>query len=476
MVTAKVYRLLVTTTLLFNCLVNDCDATKCLDCVGEDCMGSFCEGDYCMVGSYAPRWGSTEWGKPTTVKGCLTGDMINPKLKDHCETAERDPSKLFACFCKDKQNCNASANQKKLPQQPISLLKCACKGSHCEGKKYCRGELCSYVVNHRTRAFEQGCINGSVPLIERRTAGACMMPPITGAMHHTLAKSAEDLVRTESCLCGTDMCNLRKPTIKTSEKMNCPANIKLTFMGTTSISANISCEGEFCYKVKIQSKLGLMSYYDSYGCVSYQEGAELAEEFKPTGCARFMNEKLEVKACFNTDDKKAIARAWANQEQAIRRKGGKKPSKMEIDEFDESEEDTGAEEAEEEEEVRKKVSKPSKESFAKDDRGEEFDEEEDEEESKGKESESEVQDKTKEKEEKEEKEDGKKVKETEVLSTTPHFIFQRITEAPAVEDSNTALISVFGLIMLLILLSGAIWKLELHKKLMRSNYDSVAGG
>ncbi|RCN52222.1 hypothetical protein ANCCAN_01654 [Ancylostoma caninum] len=37
-------------------------------------------------------------------------------------------------------------------------------------------------------------------------------------------------------------------------------------------------------------------------------------------------------------------------------------------------------------------------------------------------------------------------------------------------------IAVFILIMLCIVVSGAVWKFELHKKLFRSSYDTVAGG
>jgi hypothetical protein len=44
------------------------------------------------------------------------------------------------------------------------------------------------------------------------------------------------------------------------------------------------------------------------------------------------------------------------------------------------------------------------------------------------------------------------------------------------EDSNVTLISVFLLIIVGIILSGVVYKLELHKKLFRSSYDTVAGG
>lgn len=63
--------------------------------------------------------------------------------------------------------------------QPVPLLTCVCEGSHCKSST-CLGELCSYVKNHKTKQTEQGCVNASVPLVERRSAGACMIPPITG--------------------------------------------------------------------------------------------------------------------------------------------------------------------------------------------------------------------------------------------------------------------------------------------------------
>lgn len=67
-------------------------------------------------------------------------------------------------------------------------IQCVCSGAHCKNDKTCVGELCTFVENHVTEQVEQGCTNASVPLIERRAIGSCMAPPITGAMHHTVAK------------------------------------------------------------------------------------------------------------------------------------------------------------------------------------------------------------------------------------------------------------------------------------------------
>uniref|UniRef100_A0A0N4ZY18 Activin_recp domain-containing protein n=1 Tax=Parastrongyloides trichosuri TaxID=131310 RepID=A0A0N4ZY18_PARTI len=452
--------------LLICTFIPKIEGIKCLDCVGEDCMGSFCNGDYCMIGNYAPRWGTLEWGKPQIVKGCLSGNMVNKKLTDHCEVAE-DSDKLFACFCNKKPNCNGGLAQRKLEEQSVPLLQCACKGSHCKSK-ICLGELCSYVINHKTKKVEQGCVNATVPLIERRTAGSCMMPPITGAMHHTVAKTAEDLLTTESCVCGSDFCNSEKPEITTKETMKCPTSVKAEVMGTKMSSRNVTCTGEYCYKVRIRSTLGHMTYYDTYGCVSYIEGAELAEELNPTGCAKFESENVKVEACFKTNDKKAIQRAKANAEQSYRKgskgKSGRKPLKMEIEEdFDESSEDNGGEETEENKSDKNRNIKEN----------EEENDNEVEETSKNEEEEKEE---NKNEGEENEKDEDEESSDDEKKQTTPHYIFERVTKPPPEDDSNITLITVFVLLILLILLSGAVWKLELHKKLMRSSYDTVAGG
>ncbi|VDK65861.1 unnamed protein product [Cylicostephanus goldi] len=95
----------------------------------------------------------------------------------------------------------------------------------------------------------KGCVNASVPLVERRSMGSCMIPPITGAMHHTVAKDASDLLKTESCVCGTDYCNAEKPEITVPEKQKCQAFVNTKVMGTQMSSKNVTCTGEFCFKV-----------------------------------------------------------------------------------------------------------------------------------------------------------------------------------------------------------------------------------
>uniref|UniRef100_A0A915DR77 Uncharacterized protein n=1 Tax=Ditylenchus dipsaci TaxID=166011 RepID=A0A915DR77_9BILA len=184
-----------------------------------------------------PRWGTVEWGEPKVVKGCMSGTMLRKDIRSHCETSDEN-------------------GEDKLEIEPIQLLTCVCEGSHCK-EPTCQGELCSYVVNHNTKQTEQGCVNASVPLIERRSSGACMIPPITGAMHHTVAKTADDLLVTESCICGSDYCNREKPEPKVPEKMKCDTFVKASVLGTKMASRKVTCSGEYCFKVNISSTLDI---------------------------------------------------------------------------------------------------------------------------------------------------------------------------------------------------------------------------
>lgn len=125
--------------------------------------------------------------------------------------------------------CNKNPT-KKLEMEEVKLYKCTCDGSHCDDST-CLGELCSFVKNHITGETERGCVNASLPLVERRSAGACMMPPMTGAMHHTVAKDPEQLQQTESCVCAGNYCNKKKPKIKVKEDQKCNASVEVTMFG-----------------------------------------------------------------------------------------------------------------------------------------------------------------------------------------------------------------------------------------------------
>ncbi|CAG9536998.1 unnamed protein product [Cercopithifilaria johnstoni] len=495
--------------LLTLCFLPISTAVKCLDCVGKDCMGTFCEGDYCILGVYAPRWGTVEWGEPRIVKGCMSGRMLEKNIRSHCETADKDGEEPFTCFC-DRDYCNNDKAIRRLESAVVPLITCVCKGAHCESKT-CIGEMCSYVINHRTKKSEQGCVNASVPLIERRSADSCMIPPITGAMHHTVSKDPHELLATESCVCMTDYCNSEKPKITQEEKMKCQAFVTLEAMGTKVSSRNTTCTGEFCFKASIKSKLGHMTEYKTMGCASFLDGAELAEELQPTGCARFESEKVEVESCFQTNDRRAIGRARANQETVLprgkskqlkHRKTMKKPPKMEVNYEDEEKEEEEREEDEEEEEKdsrKKQKGIERKEGRGREGRKEEEDEieeyedegkvngkkekgkskgsagnenEEKEEYEEEEEEDSENNErkiKNKKEEEEEEREDSEK-NERGIENNE-----EKPTEPAIPDDSNITLITVFILLMVLIVMSGAVWKFQLHKRLFRANYDTVSG-
>uniref|UniRef100_A0A915AWS4 Uncharacterized protein n=1 Tax=Parascaris univalens TaxID=6257 RepID=A0A915AWS4_PARUN len=472
-------------------LADICESVKCLDCVGRDCMGTFCEGDYCLMANYAPRWGTIEWGEPRVVKGCISGKMLENNIRSHCETVDEFGEEIFTCFC-DEDYCNGEKAIQRLQRTPVSLVTCICNGAHCTDKT-CIGELCSYVINHRTHKSEQGCVNASVPLIERRSAGACMIPPITGAMHHTVSKDPHELLATESCVCASDFCNSEKPEVVAPEKMKCQTFVTLEAMGTKVSSRNTTCTGEFCFKASIRSQLGHMTEYKTMGCASFIDGAELAEELQPVGCATFESEKVTVDTCFQTKDKNAIGRARANQESPpeSRRKVKqpakpkkpnfrKPPPKVEI----EYEQEEGKEDEDEDEEEELDRAKPNKQERPKVEPTQQEKEEvqgETEGDRKGEEKESGKSGERKEDEEENEKnnkndenEDGEA--EDKIETTTTMFIFEGPTEPPIPEDSNATLVAVFVLLMILIVMAGVVWKFELHKRLFRASYDTVAGG
>lgn len=213
-------------------------------------------------------------------------------------------------------------------------------------------------------------------------------------------------------------------------------------------SRTINCTGEYCFKVNITSELGYMRNFRTIGCVSFVEDAELAEELNPTGCAKFQSEKVTVESCFMTDDEEAKARAKANMQRKPKlitappethKHTTEKPYEFEPAapiKVDDEEEGTEKEkEEEEEEEEEREGKKPHH---------------------------------PRHQEKSEKEEERKKPVET--------YIFQGPTEAPIPEDSNTTLVAVFVVIMIIIVIAGVIWKFELHKKVFRASYDTVAGG
>lgn len=84
--------------MLMAAIMGISESVKCLDCIGKDCMGAFCEGDYCLLGTYAPRWGTIEWGEPRVVKGCISGKMLENDIRSHCESADEDGEVSYKFF------------------------------------------------------------------------------------------------------------------------------------------------------------------------------------------------------------------------------------------------------------------------------------------------------------------------------------------------------------------------------------------
>jgi hypothetical protein len=51
-------------------------------------------------------------------------------------------------------------------------------------------------------------------------------------MHHAVAKDAKELMKTESCVCGTAFCNEVKPKTTVKENEKCQAFVEAEVMGT----------------------------------------------------------------------------------------------------------------------------------------------------------------------------------------------------------------------------------------------------
>ncbi|VDD91899.1 unnamed protein product, partial [Enterobius vermicularis] len=49
-------------------------------------------------------------------------------------------------------------------------------------------------------------------------------------------------------------------------------------------------------------------------------------------------------------------------------------------------------------------------------------------------------------------------------------------EASVPDESNATLVTVFVLLIAAIIVVGIVWKFNLHRRLFRANYDTVAGG
>ncbi|KAI6211080.1 hypothetical protein M3Y96_00395200 [Aphelenchoides besseyi] len=214
-------------------------AVKCVGCTGLKCMTKACEGDICV-------------------------------------------STVYSCVCQTPL-CNGRLATK-LPREEIDYVECNCEGRHCEHPT-CTGRSCTYVVNHLTMQTERGCSNLSIPILDRRVSGSfCSIPPLTGSLHTNVARTGDDLLQIELCMCQTPYCNRDRPLIHVPKEMKCAEKIRGTFYGQKS---NIAAEP---------------SEFTVNGCISFANGTRLNEEFEPSGCAYFSSHGLRIRSCFETSE------------------------------------------------------------------------------------------------------------------------------------------------------------------------------
>ncbi|KAI6239524.1 hypothetical protein M3Y99_00570600 [Aphelenchoides fujianensis] len=290
---------------------NPNDAVKCVSCVGRGCMRKACEGDMCVSSFYAAKWNDDTWTKAKATYGCVSGNMTTTNFHDHCETTTDEFGTLVqTCLCQSPL-CNGGRKAKKLPKEEMKFVECNCEGRHCKQGPTCRGRFCTYVINHLTMHAERGCSNVSVPLLARRVGASCSTPPLVGSLHTNVARTGDDLLHTESCLCQSDYCNRDRPLVVVQKEMKCGEKIRGTFYGQRLVSTrHRDCMGEFCFQTDVKSELGGQhSEFAVSGCISFGNESVLAEEFEPTGCAYFATENLRVRSCFDSSDAAAIERA-----------------------------------------------------------------------------------------------------------------------------------------------------------------------
>ncbi|KFD70121.1 hypothetical protein M514_02279, partial [Trichuris suis] len=453
---------------------------KCFTCEGLHCVGEICEGRYCLVSSYASVWGQTHFGQATHVKGCINGSLLRRSVRSHCEVySDGDSSEdIKMCIC-NADYCNANIGDK--VREQVEFVTCRCEGSHCGSDKECVGEYCSYVYDSAKKKVHRGCVNRSVPLIERKGEGACMRPPITGATVHSGALHQSTNV--ETCLCSEDYCNERKPKTLRSRKQQrqCRTKARLSWNDFPMETKPGHCYGDHCFKVEMTARQS-GTHYHAEGCISFINEKTTAEELSEKGCVEFQSPSLSVKTCFDSQQEEHKTR------------------KEEIVQEEEEEEEEGEEEEEEkeEEEKGKKQTKQTQKTRTpkvvhevtteavptEPEEEEEYEDEEEEEEEEEAKEEHTSETPLKEAIHKQKAypsstehpstgalkahEEAKEHKEAESLKHEEE-------EEPEHVNDNTTLVVAFVVIMVIIAVAGLVWKCELHKKIFHSRYQTVAG-
>uniref|UniRef100_A0A5S6QDZ8 Activin types I and II receptor domain-containing protein n=1 Tax=Trichuris muris TaxID=70415 RepID=A0A5S6QDZ8_TRIMR len=468
---------------------------KCFTCEGLHCVGEICEGRYCLVSSYASVWGQTHFGQATHVKGCINGSLLRRSVKSHCEVySEGDAAEdIKMCIC-NADYCNANIGDK--VREHVEFVTCQCVGPHCGKNSECVGEYCSYVYDSARKEVHRGCVNRSVPLIERKGQGACMRPPITGATVHSGALHQSTNV--ETCLCSENYCNERKPKTLRSRKQQrrCRTKARLSWNDFPMETSPGHCYGDHCFKVEMTARQS-NTRYQAEGCISFISEKTIVEELSEKGCVEFQSPSLSVKTCFDS------------QEEVPKRR------KEEAEEAEgEEEEEEEEEEKEEDKEVTKGWKKESKQpqkprpqnivqetstesvTGKPEDEGGEEEEDEEEEEGEDEEEEEEEEEDTKKQTGETPPHEGKEEVHKQMAPTAhPSNAVPRAQEEAKTEkehneaedlkdeaeekrehvNDNTTLVVAFVVIMVIIAVAGLVWKCELHKKIFHSRYQTVAG-
>uniref|UniRef100_A0A8R1U5J1 Activin types I and II receptor domain-containing protein n=1 Tax=Pristionchus pacificus TaxID=54126 RepID=A0A8R1U5J1_PRIPA len=428
--------------LLLIFLLPSSHAVECDSCEGKECTKSGCSGDYCISSYSTPRFGS-EVDDRILVKGCLSGEMLTRNIKSQCYENEDNEE---VCIC-NKNKCTTTG-KKKLKRETIEKVTCACTGgtkNGCNKQGKCKGDLCYWTEQIDLEKVTKGCMDVTVPFLERRSIDSCMLPPMSGSMHALpLNKNTFDkeVLNTESCICSTNNCNKERPftipstKLKKMDSQKCNSTVRAKINGKEYATKQTFCEGEFCYRMKVN--VNPSEYYHSEGCATFNPKRKMDPEFGTGECATFKGKSLNVLSCYKTTDEEAMKRLEASIQN-------------EEDEESDEEETEGEDEQIIDDEPQK----------GKDER------------TNGKKNEK----KEEEEEEKIEKEEEEEEKKKEGNPTpTKHFVWMEPTEAPTPDESNATMITVFVLIILCICVAGITWKFQLHRKLMRANYDTVAGG
>ncbi|KRX87138.1 hypothetical protein T4E_4392 [Trichinella pseudospiralis] len=399
--------------LLLSTYTGRTEAIKCFSCEGLHCVGDICEGQYCLVSSYASVWGQAQFGKATHVKGCINGTLLRRAVRSHCEFYSAGDVKM--CIC-DADYCNANVGDKL--QQFVPFVRCRCDGEHCSSRHQCIGEYCSYVIDQTYRRRSRGCVNRTVPLIERRGVGACVQPPITGATVHSHA--LHQSVDMQTCLCAEDFCNEQpQPQLIASTRKRhhrCPTSAQLTWNDFPMQSQSSHCYGQHCFSVEMVAKQS-GTHYQASGCISFISEPVETEELNQLGCIEFQSKTLTIKTCFNKEE--------VNENH---------------DDHDEYDDFNEPAEFPTDQQQQQQHTEPSSLS-----------------------------------------------KITVTRQTTPQSPAEadeddHLTElSESAEDQtdpvndNTSLVVAFVVIMIIIAVGGLAWKCDLHKKIMHSRYQTVAG-